>query len=67
MIGDLANQQAVTQLAEAIQHKVEHIDTLVNAGYLAVSFASQDGMEMHFAVNVFAPRLLTLLLKQQRC
>lgn len=64
VIGDISSAAGVDALAQELLERVERIDVLVNnAGYLGSERASSaDGLEMHFAVNVFAPRRLTLAL-----
>ncbi len=62
VIGDVSSMAGVDALAGALLERFERIDVLVNnAGYLGSEFKrSQDGLEMHFAVNVLAPRRLAL-------
>lgn len=62
--GDLSSLSGVESLASSLQRHTEKIDVLVNnAGYLGDSLAmSEDGVELHFAVNVLAPWRLTHLL-----
>ena len=64
VIGDVSSTAGVDALAEKLLERVDRIDVLVNnAGYLGSELASSDdGLEMHFAVNVLAPRRLTLAL-----
>ena len=58
---DLSEMEAVKQLVEDINGKLSHIDVLINnAGVFKSSKAySDDGIDMRFAVNYFAPYLLT--------
>lgn len=60
--GDVSSIAGVDSLINALTDKVNHIDVLINnAGYLGSEFRkNEDGLEMHFAVNVLAPRRLTL-------
>jgi NADP-dependent 3-hydroxy acid dehydrogenase YdfG len=64
VVGDVSSASSVDALAEALLARPPRIDVLVNnAGYLGDQpTQSADGLEMHFAVNVFAPRRLTLAL-----
>lgn len=61
VIGDVSSVKGIKALAHALAERVRHIDVLVNnAGYLGNAIGhSDDGLEMHFAVNVLAPWLLT--------
>lgn len=63
-VGDVSSKAGVDALAADLLGRFEHIDVLVNnAGYLGSEPSqSEDGLEMHFAVNVFAPRRLALAL-----
>lgn len=60
--GDVSSIAGVDSLTNALIDKVNRIDVLINnAGYLGSEFKrNEDGLEMHFAVNVLAPRRLTL-------
>ena len=61
VVGDVSSIEGIDALARALDERAEHIDVLVNnAGYMgsAPEF-SDDGVEMHFAVNVLAPWRLT--------
>lgn len=64
VIGELSSRARIDALAQELLAQTDHIDVLVNnAGYLGDALAhSDDGLEMHFAVNVFAPWHLTLAL-----
>ena len=64
VIGDVSSIAGVDALARKLLDRVERIDVLVNnAGYLGDQRRdSEDGLEMHFAVNVLAPRRLALAL-----
>jgi NAD(P)-dependent dehydrogenase (short-subunit alcohol dehydrogenase family) len=64
VIGDVSSVAGIDALALALRDRLERIDVLVNnAGYLGDQpRQSEDGLEMHFAVNVLAPRRLTLAL-----
>jgi NAD(P)-dependent dehydrogenase (short-subunit alcohol dehydrogenase family) len=60
-IGDLSSAAGIDALARAVTEQTDHIDVLVNnAGYLgSAPRQSDDGLEMHFAVNVLGPWRLT--------
>ena len=64
LIGDVSSLKGINALAKAILEKTDHIDVLVNnAGYLGSEYQkNEDGLEMHFAVNAFAPYQLTKAL-----
>ncbi len=64
VVGDLSSIAGIDALARALLDRVERLDVLVNnAGYLgSLPSNSDDGLEMHFAVNVLAPRRLTRAL-----
>ena len=64
VVGDVSSIEGIDALARSLLARVEHIDVLVNnAGYMGGAPAySDDGVEMHFAVNVLAPWRLTLAL-----
>ncbi|MEM1026290.1 MAG: SDR family NAD(P)-dependent oxidoreductase [Myxococcota bacterium] len=64
LVGDVSSSASIDALAGELLVRAPRIDVLVNnAGYLGAQPAkSADGLEMHFAVNVFAPRRLTLAL-----
>ena len=53
VIGDISSIKGVDALARELLEKVDRIDVLVNnAGYFGnVKKTSEDGLEMHFAVN----------------
>lgn len=59
--GDLSSSKGIDQLAKAVSARIHTLDVLVNnAGYLGDTLCqSSDSLEMHFAVNVFAPWRLT--------
>ncbi len=61
VVGDVSSIKGIDALADALAERVDHIDVLVNnAGYMGSAPAtSDDGFEMHFAVNVLAPWRLT--------
>jgi NAD(P)-dependent dehydrogenase (short-subunit alcohol dehydrogenase family) len=64
VVGDVSSIAGVKALARDLLEETERIDVLVNnAGYLGNERReSDDGLEMHFAVNVLAPWQLTLAL-----
>jgi retinol dehydrogenase-14 len=64
MLADLSSQSAIRQLARDFQAKYQQLHVLVNnAGvYRSKRTVTEDGIEMHFAVNYLAPFLLTNLL-----
>lgn len=64
VVGDLSSIAGVDALAHDLLGTTDQIDVLVNnAGYLGSEpRTSEDGLEMHFAVNVLAPHRLTLAL-----
>lgn len=64
VVGDVSSIAGVDALARELLERMEHIDVLVNnAGYLGSEpCTNEDGVEMHFAVNVLAPHRLTLAL-----
>lgn len=61
VIGDVSSIAGIDALADELLRRFDRIDVLVNnAGYLGNEHAtSADGLEMHFAVNVFAAWRLT--------
>jgi len=62
--GDLSSMAGIDRLAADILARANTVDVLVNnAGYLGSEMCrNDDGVEMHFAVNVFAPWRLTRAL-----
>ncbi|MGB0590020.1 MAG: SDR family NAD(P)-dependent oxidoreductase [Myxococcota bacterium] len=60
VLGDISSIAGVDALAAAVSEVAAQIDVLVNnAGYLGSELTkSDDGLEMHFAVNVLSPRRL---------
>ena len=58
---DLSSLAGVDQLAAAVSSRFDRLDILVNnAGYFGDAMRhSDDGVELHFAVNVLAPWRLT--------
>jgi retinol dehydrogenase-14 len=64
MLADLASQTALRRLAEEFKNKYQRLDALVNnAGvFLTRRTLTEDGIELHFAVNYLAQFLLTNLL-----
>ena len=64
VVGDVSSIEGIDALARSLLERVELIDVLVNnAGYFGGSPEySDDGVEMHFAVNVLAPWRLTRAL-----
>jgi NAD(P)-dependent dehydrogenase (short-subunit alcohol dehydrogenase family) len=64
VVGDFASLSQVRAMAGQVIARFQRLDALVNnAGvYLSERLLSQDGYEMHFAVNHLAPFLLTHLL-----
>jgi NAD(P)-dependent dehydrogenase (short-subunit alcohol dehydrogenase family) len=67
LLADLATQNEVRQLAEAILLQFSHVDVLINnAAVIPLRRAvSVDGIEMQLAVNHLAPFLLTNLLLER--
>ncbi|MDX1993368.1 MAG: SDR family NAD(P)-dependent oxidoreductase [bacterium] len=65
LIGDMAEQEAVHQVAATYQQRYPRLDVLINNAGLMPSTRqlTHDGLESAFAVNVVAPYLLTMLLK----
>ena len=63
--GDLSSMAGIDRLASDIRASTEKINVLINnAGYLGSQLCqSDDGLEMHFAVNVLAPWRLTRALR----
>ena len=57
IVGDVSTRRGVELLTNAINQRVSKIDVLINnAGYLGNTLKhNEDGLEMHFAVNVVAP------------
>jgi len=66
-IADLSRQSEVRRLAETFKSKYPRLDVLINNAGLNVSrrALTEDGIETIFAVNYFAPFLLTHLLLEQ--
>ncbi|MFT7053765.1 MAG: NAD(P)-dependent dehydrogenase (short-subunit alcohol dehydrogenase family) [Psychromonas sp.] len=64
VVGNVSSIAGVDSLASLLIEEVDHIDVLINnAGYLGSEFRkNDDDLEMHFAVNVLAPRRFTLAL-----
>ena len=64
VLGDLSSIAGIDAVSQDILSRVEHIDVLVNnAGYFGNEpRKNDDGIEMHFAVNVLAPWRLTRAL-----
>lgn len=64
IVGDLSSIAGIDALSTRLLKQLEHIHVLVNnAGYLGSELiTNEDGLEMHFAVNVLAPRRLTQAL-----
>ena len=64
---DLANFSSIRECASEIKEKEKCIDGLLNnAGVMyAPKSVSQDGIEIHWAVNHLGHYLLTKLLKDQ--
>lgn len=62
--GDVSSISSINRLVSKISTEVECIDVLINnAGYFGSEFKkNDDGLELHFAINVLAPYLLTKLL-----
>jgi len=62
--GDYSSQIQVNSIGEQLFGKITHLDVLINnAGiYQTEKEFSKDGLEMTFAVNHFAPFVLTRLL-----
>jgi NAD(P)-dependent dehydrogenase (short-subunit alcohol dehydrogenase family) len=60
-VADLSDMKATRSLAEAIAEKHQSLDVLINnAGVLRTpNPATNDGLDMRFAVNAIAPYLLT--------
>ncbi len=63
-LADLASQESVRQLSEEFKGKHDQLHVLVNnAGiYRTKRSMTEDGIELHFAVNYLAPFMLTNLL-----
>mmetsp|Transcript_27067 Transcript_27067/g.62730 ORF Transcript_27067/g.62730 Transcript_27067/m.62730 type:complete len:301 (-) Transcript_27067:3172-4074(-) len=64
VVGDVSSIAGIKALASALVDRAKVIDVLVNnAGYLGSTLKhNDDGIEMHFAVNVLAPWQLTMAL-----
>ena len=64
VVGDVSSIEGVDALAKALLDRTDRIDVLVNnAGYMGSEpGTSEDGVELHFAVNVLAPWRLTRAL-----
>lgn len=64
LVADLSSLAQVRTLAQAYQSAYPRLDVLINnaGGMFARRQLSADGLEMTFALNVFAPFLLTHLL-----
>ena len=62
--GDVSSVSSVDALASQLLERVSCIDVLINnAGYLGKEFCTNDdGVELHFAINVLAPYRLTQML-----
>ena len=62
--GDVSSISSIDILASQIHKEVECIDVLINnAGYFGSELrTSEDGLELHFAINVLAPYRLTMSL-----
>lgn len=65
VVGEISSLARINALAADLLSRTDEIDVLVNnAGYLGDDLVhSDDGIEMHFAVNVLAPWHLSLALK----
>ena len=63
-VADLSSQSEVRRLAEEVLQRLSRIDVLVNnvGGYWNTRHVTADGLERTFALNHFAPFLLTNLL-----
>ncbi|SDW11864.1 NAD(P)-dependent dehydrogenase, short-chain alcohol dehydrogenase family [Lutibacter oricola] len=63
-VADLSNFDEVKQLAIAVQEKISKLDVLINnAGvYKSNAVTNKNGLDMRYAVNYFAPYLLTNML-----
>ncbi|SHH24553.1 SDR family NAD(P)-dependent oxidoreductase [Ferrimonas marina] len=64
---DLSRMKEVARLADEVAAKVDKLDVLINnAGVFAASgTTTEDGLELRFAVNTYAPYLLTQRLLPQ--
>jgi retinol dehydrogenase-14 len=64
LVADMSSQSQVRRLAEEILQSLPRIDVLVNnvGGYWNSRHVTADGLERTFALNHFAPFLLTNLL-----
>ncbi|MFO0554632.1 MAG: SDR family NAD(P)-dependent oxidoreductase [Polyangiaceae bacterium] len=64
-LGDLSSRASLEALASELSRRWPRIDVLVhNAGLLATERAvNEEGLELHFAVNVLAPYRLTRALE----
>ena len=67
LVADLSSQAQVRALAQAYQEAYPRLDVLIhNAGAMfGKRQLSADGQEMTFALNIFAPFLLTHLLRDR--
>ncbi len=61
VVGDISSKSDIDALVLGLSKGIDQIDVLVNnAGYLGSEpMTNHDGLEMHFAINVFAPWYLT--------
>ena len=64
VVGDVSSIAGVDALASELLDRVDRVDVLVNnVGYFGNELrTSEDGLEMHFAVNVLSPWRLTYAL-----
>lgn len=64
IVADLASQASIRQLVEDFKNQYGQLHVLINnAGIFRTKrFLTEDGIELHFAVNYLAPFLLTNLL-----
>jgi NAD(P)-dependent dehydrogenase (short-subunit alcohol dehydrogenase family) len=71
VVADLASLDAVRALASDVLQRTARLDVLINNAGVGDPRGprreSEDGHELHFAVNVLAPVLLTQLLAERLC
>lgn len=59
-VADFSNLNSVKDMADQVSEKLSSIDVLINnAGILKSSASTNDGLDIRFMVNYFAPYLLT--------
>src|SRR2546423_4334960 len=64
VVGDLASQSAVLEMAKEIQGRFDRLDVLINNAGVDVGTrqTTVDGLELTFAINYVAPFVLTTSL-----